>query len=242
MSKSQVVRFLPSVSALLCASAALSGLSPGASAAGTTLDQTFTTIDKAAIAFRGFKADIRKVSHLDAINEDTVDSGTVTVRRTKPKELDVLVDFKEPDPKKVLLSSKKVEIYYPHINSVDVYDFTKEYKLMAQEFLLLGFGSNSAELKSAYMVTMGGPETVGDQKATRIVLTPKDKELAKHYPKFELWISDQTGIAVQQKFYGTGGDYEVATYTHMTLMNVPESDVKLQVPKDAVWNRPVRDK
>jgi outer membrane lipoprotein-sorting protein len=203
-----------------------------------TLNEVFARMDKAAAAFHGFKADISKVSHLDAINENTVDSGTITVRRAKPQDMNMLVDFKVQEPKKVALSGKKVEIYYPKLNSVDQYDLSKEYKLMAQQFLLLGFGSTSAELKSAYTVSLGGPETVAGQKTTRIVLIPKDTELAKHYPKFELWISDETGIAVQQKLYGTGGDYDVATYTNMKLMNVPESDVKLQFPKDAVVNRP----
>jgi len=152
------------------------------------------------------------------------------------------VDFKDPDPKKVLLAGKKVQIYYPKRNAVDEYDLNKEYKLMAQQFLLLGFGSTSADLKSAYNVTLGEPETVAGQKAIRLFLVPKDKELVKHYPKFELWISDETGIAVQQKVYGTGGDYDIATYTNMKLMNVPEADVKLQIPKDAVVSRPGHDR
>jgi len=209
----------------------------GATYAATPLDETFARIDKAAATFHGFKAAIQKVSHLDAINEDTVDTGTIAVRRAKPQELNMLVEFKAPDPKVVSITSKKVEIYYPKLNSVDEYDLTKEYKSMAEKFLLLGFGTTSSELKSAYTVTPGGPDTVGGQKTTRIVLIPKDKELAKHYPKFELWISDGTGIAVQQKVYGTGGDYDVATYSNMQLMNVPEADVKFQPPKDAVWNK-----
>ncbi len=235
-----MVRFLRSRFLRASACAAVLGLLPQVYAA--TLEETFTRMDRAATTFRGFKADIRKVSHLDAIGEDTVDSGTITVRRAKPQELNVLVDFKEPDPKEVSLSGKKLEIYYPKINTVDPYDLTREYKLAAQQFLLLGFGSNSTELKNNYTVTLGGPETVAGQKTTRIVLIPKDKEVAKHSPKFELWISDETGIAVQQKVYNTGGDYDIATYTNMKLMNVPESEVKLQVPKDAVWNRPGRNK
>jgi len=219
---------------------AVLGLALVASAA--TLDQTFARIDKAAATFRGFKASIRHISHLDAINEDTVDSGTIIVRRAKPQELNMLVHFNEPDPKEVSLTGKRLLIYYPKLNTVDPYDLTKEYKVAAQQFLLLGFGTNSTELKNNYTVTLGGPDTVAGQKTTRIVLIPKDKEVAKHSPKFELWISDETGIAVQQKVYGTGGDYDVFTYTDMKLMNVPEADVKLQIPKDAVWNRPGHDK
>jgi len=235
------VRLFRPVFVLWCA-AAVGGLAPPAGAADTLLDKTFTRIDQAAATFKGFKADIRKISHLDAINEDTVDSGTIAVRRAKPQELSVLVDFKEVDPKKVAISGNKLEIYYPRINSVDEWDLSKEHKAMAQQFFLLGFGSNSAQLKSAYTVTLGGPETVADRKTTRIVLISKDKELAKTFPKFELWFSDETGIAVQQKVYGTGGDYDLATYTHMVLTNVSEAEVKLKVPSDAVRRRPGHDK
>jgi outer membrane lipoprotein-sorting protein len=220
--------------AWLCAAVVASGATP--------LDDTFARIDKAAATFRGFKADINHVSHLDAINENTVDSGTITVRRVKPQELSMLVDFTGADAKKVSISGKKADIYYPKFNSVDEWDLTKEYKSMAQQFLLLGFGTNSADLKSNYNVTFGGPETVAGQKSTHIILKPKDKEVAKRFPQFELWISDEMGIAVQQKVSGTGGDYDVFTYTNMKLGNVPESDVKLVIPKDAVWKRPGHDK
>jgi outer membrane lipoprotein-sorting protein len=228
------VRYLRSRYLVLCCGAIL--VWPSAGFAGP-LEQTFALMDKAAQGFRGFKAKISHLSHLDAINEDTVDSGTIVVRRAKPQELNMLVEFKQPDPKEVSLTGKQLLIYYPKLNTVDQYDLTKEYKVAAQQFLLLGFGTNSAELKNNYTVTLGGPETVAGQKTTRIVLIPKDKEVAKHSPKFELWISDETGIAVQQKVYGTGGDYDVFTYTDMKLMNVPEGDVKLNIPKDAVLNR-----
>ena len=91
--------------AWLCAAILASG--------GTPLDDTFARIDKAAATFRGFKADINHVSHLDAINENTVDTGTITVRRARPQELSMLVDFKGADAKKVSISGKKADIYYP---------------------------------------------------------------------------------------------------------------------------------
>jgi outer membrane lipoprotein-sorting protein len=56
--------------------------------------------------------------------------------------------------------------------------------------------------------------------------------LANQFPKFELWISDETGISVQQKMYQRGGDYSLATYTNMKInQNLPDSAVKLNLPK-----------
>ena len=88
-------------------------------------------------------------------------------------------------------------------------------------------------------MTYGGAETVAGQKATRIVLVPKSKDLAAKFSKFELWIPDATGISIQQKIYEPGGNYTIATYPNMKLdSNIPESAVKLNLPK-GVTRRPL---
>ena len=84
-------------------------------------------------------------------------------------------------------------------------------------------------------MTYGGPETVAGQAATRIVLVPKSPDLAAQFPKFELWISEATGISIQQKVYEQGGNYSIATYSNMKLdPNIPDSAVKLNLPKGVV--------
>jgi outer membrane lipoprotein-sorting protein len=56
--------------------------------------------------------------------------------------------------------------------------------------------------------------------------------------KVELWISDETGMAVQQKLY-TGSDYDLATYSNMKISpNIPESAVKLNPPKGVKVQHP----
>ncbi len=103
---------------------------------------------------------------------------------------------------------------------------------MVDQFLLLGFGSTSAEIQNAYEVKLGGPETVAGQKTVRLVLTPKSPEVLAKLTKVELWISDSLGIAVQQKFWEPGGDYEFTTYTNVKLNPVPQ-ELKWDIPKDA---------
>ena len=87
----------------------------------------------------------------------------------------------------------------------------KAHKVEMEQFLRLSFGSNSKELREGYTVTYGGVETVAGQKTTRIVLVPKSEDMLAMFPKFELWISDATGISIQQKIYEQGGNYTVAT-------------------------------
>jgi hypothetical protein len=65
------------------------------------------------------------------------------------------------------------------------------------------------------------------------LLTPKDPQLAKTIPKFEVWYSNVTGVAVQQKWYDQGfADYTIQTYTNIKIGPVTEAQVTIAVPKD----------
>jgi outer membrane lipoprotein-sorting protein len=219
--------------------AAFLGSPAGASAADSSLQTVFGRMDQASARFKGLRADMRKLAHTEVINEDSVDTGTIVVRVPKPHDLRMLIDFQLPDKKKVMIAGTKVDIYYPKTEIVQEIDLGKNHRSQVEQFLLLGFGSNSKDLMDAYSVKFGGSETIAGEATSRIELVPKSKELLAQFPKFELWISDQTGISVQQKMYQPGGDYSLATYTKMqTNVNIPESDVKLSLPKGVHWEYP----
>lgn len=226
------MRLLRLVFVLVWSLAALLGPQIGASAADNSLQAVFSRMDQASARFKGLKADMRKVTHTAVINDDSVDTGSIVVRVPKPHDLRMLIDFQQPDHKQVEIAGTKVRIYYPKTETVQEYDLGKHHRSQVEQFMLLGFGSNSKDLLDTYSVKLGGPETVAGEPTTRIELIPKPKELLAQFPKFELWISDQTGISVQQKMYQPGGDYSLATYTKMQAnINIPESAVKLNLPK-----------
>jgi outer membrane lipoprotein-sorting protein len=221
--------------------ALLLGLHFGAEAAGNSLQAVFSVMDDAAAKFKGLKADMKMVTHTAVINEDSVDNGTIVVKQPKPHDLRLLLDFREPDKKTVQMAGSKVDIYYPNNNTVQEYDLNKSHRDKADQFMLLKFGSNSKDLQAAYNITLGGPETVAAEPATRIELVPKSPDLRAQFPKFELWISEKTGIAVQQKMYQPGGDYWMATYSNMQLNpNLPDSAVTLNLPKGVHKEYPQR--
>jgi outer membrane lipoprotein-sorting protein len=233
------MRLLRLVFGLIGSVAALLGPQVGASAADNSLQAVFSRMDQASAKFKGLKADMRKLAHTEVINEDSVDTGSIVVRVPKPHDLRMLIDFQQPDQKKVLIAGTKVQIYYPKTEIVQEIDLGKNHRNQVEQFLLLGFGSNSKDLLDFYSVKLGGPEIVAGEPTSRIELIPKSKELLAQFPKFELWISDQTGISIQQKMYQPGGDYSLATYTKMqTNANIPESAVKLNLPKGVHWEYP----
>src|SRR5882762_11353977 len=75
----------------------------GVAAANNELDLALARMDQASSTFRGLTADLKKVSHLEVINKDEIDEGTIAVKRMKPKDMRVLIDIKRPDAKKAMI-------------------------------------------------------------------------------------------------------------------------------------------
>lgn len=208
------------------------------SAYAASLNETLARMDQAAAKFTSLSADVRKVSHTGVIDEDTVDMGTVLMKRPKPRDIRMLLEIKPPDPKQLLIDGKRVQIFYPNSLLVQEYDMSK-YKSLLDQFLLLGFGSNSKELESNYTITLGGSEVIAGEKTTRLELIPKSQEMLAHLKRVDLWVSDDTGMPLQQKFYQPGNDYQVATYTNIKINpNLPE--LKLDLPKGVKKEFPLK--
>lgn len=197
---------------------------------GAGLAPVFARIDRAAAGFKGLSAHVRHLTHTDFVNDDSVDEGTIKLKRPKPNDTRVLIEFTQPDPKSLFFQGKKLDIYYPKMDTVDEYDLGKNRDVVDQ-YLLLGFGSTSKELQDAYDIRLLGAENISGEPATKIELIPKSKDVLQQVKKFELWISDSKGLPAQLKFYPSG-QYVIFTYTDIKV-NPPlaESELKLQLKK-----------
>jgi outer membrane lipoprotein-sorting protein len=191
----------------------LASASLGAPAADPPLDAVLARLDQAAINFKGLTADIRKIAHTDVVNVDDVDSGTI-----------------------VTVGGGKVQVFKPKTNEAQEVELGKN-RGVVDQFMLLGFGSNSSELRSAYTMASGGMDSINGEKTTRIILVPKDPEILTKVKKCELWISDK-GWTVQQKFHTGGGDYILSTYSAMKLNPIiADKDLKLELPKGVKFGK-----
>jgi outer membrane lipoprotein-sorting protein len=212
-----------------------------ATAAEDPLAAVFAVMDRAAPKFRDLTAEVRKVAYMAVLKEENVDTGTIAVKVPKAHEYRMLINFAQPDRRQISIMGTKVQIFNPTSNIVQDWDLGKTNRSQIEAFLLLGFGSTSKDLLNAYSVRFGAPETVAGQKTSRIELIPKAKDVAAQFPRFELWISDDTGISVQQKMYQPGGDYVLATYTNMKVnQNLPDTAVRLNLPRGVVHEHPQR--
>jgi len=216
-----------------------------AQAPSELLKSTLEKMDAASVRFKGMTADVKEIGHLDAINEDDTQSGTVVVKRANPKskELHLRVDFTEPDRRLICFADRRGEVYNPKENSVQIYDLSRKDRALAEQFLLLGFGSAPADMQSSYSIALGGPEMVNGQQTVRLILTPKAHDQLGTITKVELWISvasDNAGLAVQQKFWEKGKDYHLTVYSNMKLnASISDSAVRCNIPKDAHQEHPL---
>jgi len=200
--------------------------------AADSLDAVFARIDKAAANFRSLTADMKRTQHTELVNANETDEGTIAVKRFKPDDVRILIDFVKPEPKKIAIGEGRGQVFYPKANEVQVADM-KKHKDLVNEVLLLGFGATSASLKSSYTISLKGQDTVNGTASALLELVPKNEEIRHTIKTAELWIPEN-GIPLQQKFNESGGDYQLATYSNIVINpNLPDSAVRLEPPKGA---------
>ena len=198
--------------------------------------EIFSRLDRAAPSFMGATATIRVTTHTAVINEDETQTGTVAVKRVGPNELDFRINFTGESAQSIALKGKTLEIYYPKLNAIRVYDIGK-YKDIAQKLSLLGFGTPGRELAANYEVSNLGGERVDSQDSVHLQLTPKAADVLKQLTKVDLWISVKNNSPVQQKFQLPGGDYRLVTYSNVSV-NPPHMPASaLDLPKNAKRER-----
>lgn len=203
------------------------------------LANAFARMDKEATQFKSVEANIARDAYTAVINDHAKDSGIIRARREKSHDIRMLIDFTAPDLKTVAIDASNVRIYYPKMKTVQVYDIGPNRGLLDQ-FLLLGFGATSSELKDHYDVTLVGKDQIGGQSTWHLQLIPKSADVLKNLKKAELWISEATGLPLQQKFTtSTTGDYQLVTYSNMQP-NKPLSDnvLKLKPPNGVKEEHP----
>ena len=209
--------------------------SMGMPAADPPLDAVLARLDQAAINFKGLTGNIRKIAHTDVVNVDDIDSGTIVVKRVKAHDTRIRIELTDPQ-QIVTIGGGKVQVLKPKTNEAEEVELGKN-RGVVDQFMLLGFGSNSGEIRNAYTVTLGGADSINGEKTTRIILVPKDPEILARVKKCELWISDK-GWTVQQKFHTGGGDYVLSTYSGMKLNpTIADKDLKLELPRGVKFGK-----
>jgi len=202
-----------------------------ATLAAESLQQVLARMDKAAGEFKSMTAQVTYVTHTDVLNDNSTESGAVTMRKVQPGEVQGKVDFTAPDMKTVTIEKRRVQEYFPKIKTLQVFDLDKHGEQL-DKFFMIGFGTSGIELAKDYDVSVLGTADVNSQAAVHLQLVPKSPEARRYVQKLELWIPDQGDpYPLREKILEPSADYRLVTYTDLKINPVlPPDALQLKLP------------
>ncbi len=201
-------------------------------APGDTVQQILARMDQAAKDFKSMTAQVTYLTHTDVLNEDDKESGTVTMKKVQPDEVQGRVDFTGPDAKIITFEKRKFQQYLPKIKTLQVYDLAKHGEQL-DKFLMIGFGTSGTELAKDYDVTLLGTENGKGPSAIHLQLIPKDTQTRQEYvKKLELWIpSEGDPYPLREKIIEPSDDYRLVTYSSLKINPPLQPDaLELKLP------------
>lgn len=197
---------------------------------GEALEDVLGRMNRSAQSFHSLTAKMHRVQFTAVLGESSTMDGTMRLKRERGGTTAV-VEFQPPDPRTVFVKGRNIQIFYPKANSVEIYDASK-YLSNIDQFLLLGFGTTSAELMKSYELKAGGVEAIGGKTCTRIDLTPKAADMKQLLTKIELWIPEGDSNPSREKVTEPSKNYELVDYSDIKLNPpLPDSAFEFKLPK-----------
>ncbi len=200
-----------------------------------TVDSVLGLMDHAAQGFRSLTATIEHVKFTAVVSDTSKETGNLYVRRDEKMRIDITA----PDPRTILRTGDSLFVYTPKIKRVEEYNLGKN-RSMVDQYILLGFGTRSAEVRKSYDVVLTGEDQLDGRRVALLELTPKSDEVRKQITKIQMWIDEASWLPIQQKFFeATAGDYFLFHYSDMKEdLKVPESRLKQDWPKGVTRVKP----
>lgn len=192
-----------------------------------SLENAFRELDARAKDFHSVSADIERTKVTVVVNDKSTETGTIKVRGDR-----MLLDLTAPDPRTILRTGDSLFVYTPGLKRVEEYNLGKNRALLDQ-FLLLGFGTDSNEMRKSYLVTYMKEDKIDDRKAVELELTPKMEAVRSQISKIQIWLDESTWLPAQQEFFEAGsGDYSIVKYSKIVRNpDLPDSQFKPHWPK-----------
>ena len=145
------------------------------------------------------------------------------------------LDISKPVEQHLLIDKGKGLFYQPKINQAQEFSLGGHANAVDQ-FMAIGFGQSSVDLKKNYQVSFAGEEIVDGKKTAMLDLTPKTALAG--IKTVRLWMDEQKGLSLQVKVVEAGGDYALYKYSNIKLNGaIPDSVFDLKLPKNVHVNK-----
>jgi outer membrane lipoprotein-sorting protein len=214
-----------------------------AAQAPSSLADVLRNMDAAAATFKNAQGNITYTNVTVIVNDKEIERGQFFFERLPKKggpDLKIRLNFTqkvnesgtpEPSERTVVLKEDEGHIYYPKTKEVQDYSVDKNKRSMLDQFFLLGFGSSSHDLQSAYTVKFSGDAKLNGEDAVRLDLIPKSEAAARSIKTVQLFLSKKTWQPVEQIFTEPNGNYHQAEYDSLKLnATLPKGTFDLNLP------------
>ena len=193
-------------------------------------------MDSSARDFHTLSASIEHIKYTAVVDDTSKESGQIWIRK---KDERMRIEFSKPSTRTILRSGESLFLYNPKINRVEEYNLTKYHSLVDQ-YVLLGFGTRSENVKKSYLVAFNGEQDFDGKKTAILELTPKSDDVRSQISKVQIWVDESSWLPVQQKFFEAGSaDYLVFHYSDMKKnLKIEDSKFKPDWPKNATKVKP----
>jgi len=197
----------------------------------TDLTEILLQMNEASKKLHTLSANLEYTKVTVLVDDKSTESGQLFFRKGKTSE--ICINFQKPENKILLLRKNKGEIYLPKISQIQDYDLAQKSDLL-QQFLLLGFGTDTNELKKNYDIKYLREEDLDDDTTVLLELTPRKANVTAQISKIQMWVSEESWLPTRQEFFESGGDYLIANYSGVKVnRDLPGSAFELNAPANA---------
>ena len=194
-----------------------------------TLDQVFAKMDDVAKTFRSTEANLERTHVTILVNDKDTASGKFYYTR-RGKEPRVKIELTKPIAQSLLIDKGMLRLYTPNLKQVQQGSLA-EHSAAVEQFMALGFGQSSEDLKKNYDVELANDDVLDGRKMTVLNLKPKNAGMG--LKSIQIWMDQQKWVSVQIKATENSGDYGLYKFTNVKMNGgIPESVFDLKLPKD----------
>jgi outer membrane lipoprotein-sorting protein len=199
------------------------------------VEDVLAMMDKSAKDFHTLTGEIEHIKYTAVVKDTSTETGHIFVRRDDKMRIEIM----KPDSRTILRTGDSLFVYTPKINRVEEYDLGKN-RSMIDQYVRLGFGTKSEDVKKSYLVTLLGEEELDHKKAAMLELTPKSDQVRSQITKIQMWIDEASWLPIEQKFFEAGsGDYVLFHYTGvMKNLKIGDAKFKQDWPKNVTRVKP----
>ena len=189
------------------------------------LSQILSRMNDAAKRLKSLSANLEYTKVTVLVNDKSTEEGRLFFRKGKTPE--IRIEMQQPESKDILFKKNKAEIYLPKINQLQEFNLEQRSGLV-EEFLVLGFGAETGELKKSYHLKYLKEEELDGDTTAVLELTPRKESLASQLTKIQMWVSEDSWLPAQQQFFEPSGDYLIARYRGIKVnLKLPSSTFEI---------------